>query len=370
MNHRADRDEAPACHTGTVVWPLRLAFVAGLFLSLLLLGCTDRSPREGEAATLESRYEQSVLPELQQAKGDCEQVAMAIANIEAWINSVESAALADEFAREVRDARALGLKNVTQCWKEAIKPCVERSDRARMSRLRALSESALKLGGAKKDFDPDDPKLRCKTARRNVAATTDCPALNATAWWATIRYTADVAGVDGKHRLERQLTTEIHADLTGKPGPNGNSFESWSPEGKATVRLKQYYDGALEYSAVGEGAPVPGDSKQIKDSRILMSISKHDCSYNFYSSGTVVGKTYFTGPPARAQTGPIGYGTLTVRKQPATGDRFVGSATLPTVSGSDIENNSVTKPDAYFHDIQTGSGAVQVDWEFVAIEHP
>ena len=347
---------------------IRSCSALALLLVLFTTGCTDRSPREGEAAALEARFNEDVFPSLQGAKHDCQDISSAIMRLDAWMRRVEDAGLEKEFERELREARALGLKHVARCWKEAAEPCVDAKNQAQMTRLRALSENALALGAAQRDYDPEDPRLRCKPARKpDRVAAGDCPAADVKAWRATLRYSADIAGADLHNRVERQQTVELSALMPGRIGKRATSYESWAPEGKATVRIKSYSNsnGELTYEGVAEGSPIPGDVKRIEDSRILMSITRHDCHYHFYSTGTVTGQnTWYRTPPSNT-TGPIMYGTVTVGKQPINGKHLSGSATLPTVSDSDIVNNAVQKPDAYFHHIQTNSGAVRVEWEFV-----
>ena len=348
---------------------IRSCSALALTLVLFTSGCTDSSPREGDAAALEAHFNEEVLPSLQEAKHGCQGISSAITRLDEWVGRVESAGLEKEFTRELREARALALEHVARCWKQASEPCVDPTNPAQMTSLRALSESAVALGAATHDYDPDDPRLRCKAARiADRGPATDCPAVDVKAWRATLRYSADLASVTSTQRLERQLILQLDADMPGTRGPNGAAFESWTPRGKAAVHLSSYQNGKLRYEATAEGSPVPGDRSVVKDSRILMSISSHDCSYNFYSSGTVVGEASWHNPESPTETVPIAYGTLTVREQPITGKRLSGSATLPTVSDSDITNNAIPKPNAFFHDIQTGSGSVQVHWEFVPIE--
>lgn len=211
-------------------------------------------------------------------------------------------------------------------------------------------------------------------ARRPAAGTPPppdddtCPALAVKAWRATIRYSGELGGTDGPRRVEHQVVVDIHADMPVKAGPNGVSAESWAPGGKATVHTREFEDGRMVMESSAEGAPDRGDSKLITGSRILLSINRRDCSYTFYSNGSVVGPvTWFPriGPP-RHEAGSTGYGAIRVANQPAN-LALSGRTMLPLVKGDDITDNAIETPEHWIAGIETRAG-LGVEWAFVPVD--
>lgn len=246
----------------------------------------------------------------------------------------------------------------------------------------ALLLLALAGCGAAPDEDgcipPDDPRALdpgrdnslkiCPAVRGGGAAPPtgpaeeSCPAADVPAWRVSLSYSGELGAVspDGRQQVEHQVTAELEGTLQMSRRSNA-SGEDWAPRGKATQQMREYRDGELEAVIVGEGAPVPGNPTTITDSRILLSIVAHNCTYNLYSSGTTPVQVTRGG---RVQEGKNGYGTVFIRNQPATLS-IGGSQPVPIVYAPD--DPRVEMPDIYIAGIGDG-GRVNVTWRIEPAE--
>jgi len=224
-------------------------------------------------------------------------------------------------------------------------------------------------------IDPDDPRasdpaLRdefriCPDIGGSVGSTpprepedADCPAADVSAWQVSIRYSGELGGTsgDGRRVVEHQVTAELSARLDMQRR-NSASGENWSPSGRVTQQMREYADGERILTAVGEGAPVPGNSSTITDSRILLSIDPSACTYNLYSSGTVMSQVT---RDDSTTTAPVGYGTVIIRQQPASVS-ISESRNLPVVEESFDPRDE--RPMLYIPGVGTQEGdGVLVSW--------
>lgn len=223
-------------------------------------------------------------------------------------------------------------------------------------------------------IDPSDPRagdpaLRqdleiCPDVRGSVGVTTprepeegSCPAAEVGAWQVNIRYSGELGGENDNRRVEHQVTADLNALLTMQRN-NSAAGENWSPGGRVSHQMREYVDGELTLNAVGEGAPVAGNAAATTDSRILLTINPFDCTYNLYSSGTVMSQI------TRAEettTGPAGYGTIIIRGQPATLS-IAESRRIPVIE--DRFDPTANMPDLYIPGIATQEGSgVLVSWQ-------
>ena len=225
-------------------------------------------------------------------------------------------------------------------------------------------------------IDPTDPRaadpaLRdeleiCPDVRGPVGAAIprepeegSCPAAEVSAWQVNIRYSGELgaASGDGRRVIEHQVTADLDALLTMQHNRSA-AGANWSPGRHVTHQMREYVDGELALTVVGEGAPVAGNATTITDSRILLTINPSDCTYNLYSSGTVMSQI------TRGQettTGPAGYGTIIINGQPAS-TSISESRRIPVIE--DNFDPRVEMPDLYIPGIGTQEGAgVLVSWQ-------
>ena len=225
-------------------------------------------------------------------------------------------------------------------------------------------------------IDPTDPRARdpelreeleiCPDVRGSVGAAAprepeegSCPAAEVGAWQVSIRYSGELGATsgDGRRVVEHQVTADLNALLTMQRN-NSAAGANWSPGGQVTHQMREYIDGELAIQAVGEGAPVAGNATTITDSRILLTINPSDCTYNLYSSGTVVSQIT---RGDETTTGPAGYGTIIIHGQPASLS-ISESRLVPVIEESFDPRDEM--PDLYIPGVGTQEGGgVQVSWQ-------
>lgn len=122
--------------------------------------------------------------------------------------------------------------------------------------------------------------------------------------------------------------------------------------------MREYEEGELILQVVGEGSPLAGNSTTLTDSRILLSIDASACTYNLYSTGTVMSQVT---RGDETTTSAAGYGTMIIRGQPATLS-ISESRKLPVLETS--FDPQVEMPDMYIPGIGTQEGdGVLVSWQ-------
>jgi hypothetical protein len=82
-----------------------------------------------------------------------------------------------------------------------------------------------------------------------------CEALDVGAWQVSIRYSGEIGAtvLNGRRLVEHQVTADL-SNLLTMQRRTSSVGKTWTRSGKVTHQMREYFDGELVMSAVGEGA--------------------------------------------------------------------------------------------------------------------
>lgn len=113
------------------------------------------------AALVEQRYEQFVAPLLPVVASDCSAAKQHASKLIAWARMSQLVGSGNEYSSEtaaIWDAIISGLK---ECWKEAVEPCLDTTNAAKLQEALLISRQLILLGEVAEEYDPFDLAHRC-----------------------------------------------------------------------------------------------------------------------------------------------------------------------------------------------------------------